>query len=167
MTYPGSPPPPPQPHGAGYPPPDWAPPQPPKKRRWPWIVGGLFGLLVLGVIVSPSQPAQTPTSAAVPTPVATVPAVPAAAPAQSAAASPAGTIPQGEWMVGAEVAPGKYRSTGAEPGLFELCSATTKDANGQVIDWKTANAGEPVLLKVTSKAATVQNVGCEPFVKIG
>jgi hypothetical protein len=46
MTYPGQQyPPPPQGH---YPPQGWAPPPAPKKtRKWPWIVGGVVGFIVL------------------------------------------------------------------------------------------------------------------------
>lgn len=72
----------------------------------------------------------------------------------------------GEWMVGVEVEPGTYRSPGAVAGFFELCSASTRAANGNVIDWKTGNKDEPVLIKITSDAETFSNSGCEPFVKV-
>ncbi len=74
-------------------------------------------------------------------------------------------------MVGEDVAPGTYRSTGAKEGLFELCSVTThSDENGDsdtTMDWKTANADEPIRLKLSGKVKSVKATGCENFVKVG
>jgi hypothetical protein len=81
-------------------------------------------------------------------------------------AKPAG-IDEGEWLVGAEVEPGRYRSTGAKEGIFDLCSATTRSDSGDVIEWKTGKTGEQVLINVTGGAARFSHSGCEPFVKVG
>ena len=82
MTYPQP------PHGQ-YPPQQWPPAPPaPKKRKWLRILGiaaaALVGLMVLGAIVGPQQPASTP--AAGPRPATTE------QPAQVAADQPAGSV---------------------------------------------------------------------------
>ncbi|OZM81704.1 hypothetical protein CFP66_12115 [Pseudonocardia sp. MH-G8] len=79
----------------------------------------------------------------------------------------AGTIPQGEWIVGDEVAPGRYRSAGAETGIFELCSVFVNDESGSVMDFSTGNEGEQVLITIPENAATVSNSGCVPFRPVG
>jgi hypothetical protein len=56
---------------------------------------------------------------------------------------------------------------GTQPGIFELCSVSTKDKNGNVLDWKTGNEGDQVLITITEKADTVEIAGCEPFQKVG
>lgn len=74
-------------------------------------------------------------------------------------------IGEGEWMVDEDMSPGTYVSTGAVKDAFALCSATVKGAEGEVIEWKTANAGERVVIEVPTNAARFVNHGCEPFVK--
>jgi hypothetical protein len=127
----------------------------------------LFGVGCGASSGASSTPAAS--SGAAPT-VVPAPAQAAPAPAAtqgSAAQHEAGTIPQGEWLVGDEVAPGRYRSMGAVEGIIELCSASTRSENGDVMEWKTGNAGEQVILTVTEKAVTVTNSGCEPFTPVG
>lgn len=53
--------PPPPGHHGGYPPPGWQPPiQPRKRRKWPWIVGIPFGLLVLLIVVAALSGSRQP-----------------------------------------------------------------------------------------------------------
>lgn len=155
----------------GSPQPD-QPPTPLKPRRWPWLLGIAAALLVGAAIggsgggsssssTASSTAARPTTSWPVPDTTKPTPAAPAAAAEPDLSAG----IPEGEWSVPDQVKPGQYRSTGAKQGIFELCSATTRDAAGNVLDWKTANAGEQVLITVSSKAATFSNTGCETFVK--
>lgn len=103
-----------------------------RRRRWPWIVLGVLGVAVLiGVIngprTAPSSVGAGPiaantTQAAVPaaTPLAAAPpAAPAAAPAP---AGPVTTVGDGEYQVGVDVAPGRYKTPGPDPsGAFPLC----------------------------------------------
>ncbi len=69
-------------HYQHYVPQPSAPPAPkPAAKKWPWIVGGLAVLLVLGAIIGPHQPAPTtalPTIAA--QPLAAIPTPTSAAP---------------------------------------------------------------------------------------
>ena len=178
QQYPPIPPPP--PYGAPDPQ-QWqgysqqAPPPAPKKRRWPWIVGGLFVLVfvvpALGNNGSNSTTKSSTTSSAAPV----APAVAAPAPAQQApAAEPAGpksSFGDGTWVVGEDIAPGTYKSPGAQEGMFELCSVTThSDENAdsdKTMDWKTANANEPIRLKLSGKVKSVKATGCEDFTKVG
>jgi hypothetical protein len=72
-------------------------------------------------------------------------------------------------VVGQDIAPGTYRSDGAQAGLFDLCSVSTHTgdaADGSIIDWKTANANEPVRIKVSGAAKSVESHGCNTFTKV-
>jgi len=83
---------------------------------------------------------------------------------------PAGSIPgDGTFLVGSDVQPGVYRSTGATPGFFELCSVSrlrNLEGSNDLIQWQTANANEPVILTVKASDAAIKAAGCEPFAKI-
>lgn len=91
-----------------------------------------------------------------------------AAPVVEAAGPPdlAQGIPDGQYLVPEEVAPGEYRSAGATEGLFELCSVNTENESGDILDFSSGNAGDQVLITITEEAARVQISGCEPFIKI-
>jgi len=163
-----------------YAPPQYAPaghspvtPEPPKKKRTGLkIFGGIVGgLILLGIIGNAmgggNNRSATPTTNTAP--VAQAPAATQAAEVQSAPASGPDLsqgIPDGQYIVGDEVAPGRYKSVGAQAGIFELCSVSTKDKNGNVLDWKTGNEGDQVLITITEKADTVEIQGCEPFRKV-
>jgi hypothetical protein len=154
------------PAGRGY-----ADPEPPKKKRkWPWIVGGFVAVVVLGSALNGGN-SRTATPASLPSaPVAAPQAQqPASVPEPSAPSEPdfSRGIPEGTWSVPDQVAPGKYRSTGAKEGLFEMCMVSTSSENGNVLDLDSGNAGEQVQITVTSKAVEFKNSGCEPFVKVG
>jgi hypothetical protein len=150
-----------------YPP---APEPPKKKRKWPWVVGGFVVLIVLGSAVNGGN-SRSATNASPPSVPATAAQAqqPASAPEQSSPSEPdfSEGIPEGTWSVPDQVSPGKYRSTGAKEGLFEMCMVSTSSENGNVLDLDSGNAGEQVQITVTSKAAEFKNSGCEPFVKVG
>lgn len=144
--------------------PGYPAPAAPKRKRWPWVLGGfavtLTAFVACGAAVSTTQPG----------PAGTTRAGTGQAKARTAppAEAPSGTIPPGSWLVPSEVAPGRYRSTGAPEGLIEYCQITTEDATGKVLEWKnTGAAGAPVLVTVSKNAATVTNSGCATFTKVG
>lgn len=88
MTYPGQPPYPTGPQQ--WPPQQWPMQPPPKKRKWPWIVGGIFGFLVLISAVGGNSTPSGTTPA--PTALPTVQQAPAAVSAQPAPARPDPTV---------------------------------------------------------------------------
>jgi hypothetical protein len=161
---------------AAYPPP---PPAPKKTRKWPWIVGGLFVLLfvvpALGnsskSTTTSSTPTTAPAPAAAPAPAQPLKAADEPAEEQPAAASgPKTSFGDGTWVIGEDIVEGTYKSAGAQEGMFELCSVTThSDENADsntTLDWKTANANEPIRLKLSGKVKSVKATGCEDFVKV-
>jgi hypothetical protein len=131
-------------------------------------------LLFLGFAgtASTANRAGVPTANSVPPDAAapaskTDPQSSAAAPAKPA--GPTTSFGDGTWVVGEDIQPGTYRSPGAKPGLFDVCSASTHTgdaADGSILDWKTANAGEPVRIKVSGAAKSVEVHGCETFTKV-
>ena len=62
------------------------------------------------------------------------------------------------------MAPGKYKSSGATEGIFEFCSVSTKNSEGDMIDWETSNANEQVLITI-KRGQTMEASGCEEFRK--
>lgn len=170
--YQGPPPPPPghyAPPAAAYPPPPSEPPK--KKRKWPWVVGGLFALMVISSIANGGNRTSAPAVSTTPqasSQSATSQATQPQAQAPAAASGPdlSQGIPDGQYIVGDEVAPGRYKSPGAQSGIFDLCSVTTRSANGDVLEWKTGNEGDQVLITVSEKADTIEIHGCEPFQKV-
>lgn len=155
---------------ANYP----TPPHPQGKRMPAWAVvlicvGVLLAVVcsVAFVAVSLQRPAdpgwtvQPSSSTSAPAPAKTSSA------ATPAAAAPAGQIGEGTYEVGPEIAPGKYKSAGAKPSAFQLCTWTVKGSDGKVIDLGSAG-GEAEQQLVTLKAGQVfESSGCHPWVKVG
>ncbi|MGD9527132.1 hypothetical protein [Pseudonocardia sp.] len=194
MTYPGAPGQPPHdPYSQYTPPPGYptgqhptyphgtqqwplpAPPAPKPKPKWPWIAGGVvFLLFIIGVSgnrQTTTAPTATPaTIPAAPTVTRADSTTPAAAAAPPVASGPQTSFGDGTWVVGEDIEPGTYKSTGAKPGIIEFCSVTTlagDTSDSDIIDWVTANANEPVRIKVTGKVKAVKATGCEDFTKVG
>jgi hypothetical protein len=101
-------------------------------------------------------PPSTTVASAPPSVVAAAPAVPLKAVYDDApAAVPAGpktSFGDGTWVVGEDIVPGNYKSAGAQSGLFEYCQITThfdENAESSFLDWKNANADEPIRVKVS------------------
>jgi hypothetical protein len=88
----------------------------------------------------------------------------------AASSGPKTSFGDGTWVVGEDIVGGTYKSSGAQEGIFELCSVTTlagDTSDSKVIDWLTANADEPMRLKVSGKVKAVKATGCETFTKVG
>jgi hypothetical protein len=85
-------------------------------------------------------------------------------------ALPTGTIPgDGFFRVGTDIQPGTYRSTGAQEGIFEFCSWSTKKgavSNSDTVDFGTANANEPMVVEIGKNTKGFQTSNCEPWVKV-
>lgn len=174
----------------------YPPPSKSRVPTWLWIVGGvlLLGVVLccLGSCVaivasggsntnpsssaSPSHsPSTVPTSSAPSpdptTPPATTPPATTPPATQAPPLPPLGAVAQtfedGSYIVGTDVAPGRYRSPGASEGFIELCSVSTKDASGNMDDWETsAKTTAPVLITL-KVGQTVKASGCQTFAKIG
>ena len=156
-----------------YPQPYAPPPVQKQRKMWPWIIlTGVVALFIgvgIGSSGSKTAPATTGTSASKVTAAPTVAAQPPAQPPAEAKPGPATTFGDGTWVVGEDIQPGTYKSTGARPGIFQVCSVSTHTGDagdGNVIAWETANgANEPVRIKV-DKAGSVKATGCEVFTKV-
>ena len=60
-------------------------------------------------------------------------------------------------------------ATGAKEGIFEFCSVFTyanDTADGSVLALDSANANEPIRIKVSGKVKSVKASGCETFTKV-
>jgi hypothetical protein len=177
----------PPPHGYYAPPAPAAQPEPPRtgrgRKALRWIVGGFVALFVIGSITGPRDDEQatvTEVPAAAAVPAVDAPAAPAAevTPAPEALAPEASTAPQlaapegigeGTHIVGVDIEPGTYRSSGATPGLFELCLWSTKDgpaSNADVIDFGTANTDERQVVEIASDVGAFESSGCEPWQRV-
>lgn len=148
-------------------------PQPPKKRRKGGYIalGVLVGVAVLTLVgnaVGQNSTVNEPRTVAVhdtrqPTTV-------AAAPATTAAPrGPQTSFGEGTWIVGVDIAPGTYRSTGAKEGLFEFCSykrlkEPTSDSDS--LSWGTANANEPIVIAIKPTDGAFQSSNCDTFTKV-
>lgn len=151
-----------------YPQPYAPPPVQKPRKMWPWIVVTAIVFLFIGVGIGGSGSRTTTTTAGATVSGAKVTAAPTAPAPAEAPSGPATSFGDGTWVVGEDIVPGTYKSTGARPGFIELCSVTTHAGaagDGDVIKWETANAGEPVLINVT-KAKSVKATGCETFQKV-
>ncbi len=164
MTYPG----PPGQHQYYPPPPPWQPsPQPKKPRRWPWVVGGFIGLVVIGAAVSPSQSDTTASSTAAtvasratssvrPAPVTVPPATPTPTAAAQQQSGPMTTFDDVETLaVGEDIAPGQYVTSGAPGGFLQnnCYYEIHKRESGTFSDLiKNGNIGEGAKGRVSLKA---------------
>lgn len=154
----------------------YAPAPAPRKPRWfARKVVLLPATLVVGIIIGANMRTAPPAPVAVAAPAASVPSVtapasvPASAPIVAAsepttvAAAPAGpvtTFGNGTYLVGDEVAPGKYRSAGVDGSMcyWDL----TNDA-GTIVDQGVATEGPS---RATLKAGlTFKSSGCSTWNK--
>lgn len=140
----------------GIPPQRQAPPAPPRKPRTGWkvtvgvIAGLIVGLAIGGntsrpvastagtagssapsASVAAPAPALAPASTVVPAPVSA--AVPAPAPEPAAPVGPLTSFSDGTYEVGADIAPGKYKTPG--PGstdILDSCYMEVGDGSGSI-----------------------------------
>ncbi|GAA4784300.1 hypothetical protein GCM10023200_17400 [Actinomycetospora chlora] len=143
-----------------------APAAPRRRRRWPWIVGGLLLLLVIIVSTSPTTP-STPTPAA-PTPAAASAAPSAAAPAQVTPPSgPATSFGDGTHVVGEDIEPGTYRTAGPADGGMGMCYwSRLRNTSGE-LDGIIANGVPtgPSTVTIRSGDAAFETTGCQTWTK--
>lgn len=147
------------------PPPGPAPRPDNRIPRWPFFIGVPLMFIVLIAACGPAQPA-TRSSVSSSTGSNAV----ASAPAQAASSGPKTEFGDGTWVVGEDIVAGTYKSSGAKEGFFEFCSVSTyasDTGDGSVIGFDTANANEPIRIKVSGKVRSVKVGGCEPFTKVG
>jgi len=89
---------------------------------------------------------------------------------ETRAPSPTGTIGEGTYIVGVDIEPGTYRSTGAKKGLFEFCSWRTlagPSDNSDIIDIGSANADEPMVVEIGPEVKAFKSSNCEPWQRVG
>jgi hypothetical protein len=132
------------------------------------VLGCLGALLGVGLLITVLAVACTSTSPDAPE--IDLPRQTSAAPAPDtdADADPvADTYPNGDYVVGKDIPPGEYQTSGAQSGLFEYCDVQT-DGNGPGGDgfgqWKNAGApGERIIITLTEADGTLSINGCEPL----
>lgn len=149
-----------------------APQVPPRRRRrWPWIIGGVvLALVVVSALnagqgtPSPARSTSTPTVAATPSTALALPAAPAS-PAPAPVPAPAGpltTFGNGTYLVGEDVTPGKYRSPGVQDSIAPLCYWDLTDESGTIKDQGIANEGPS--RATLREGLTFKSQGCEDWV---
>ena len=137
------------------------------QRRWrlpylvrlPLVLAAVVAALVIGWKVTHPQGAAQPRASA--------PAV-SASPVAAAPATPAGSISDGVWIVGSDVQPGTYRSSGAETGGYCMWSRHSSTAGGPfdaIIASDGSKAGQ-VLVTIQPGDKLFRTHGCAPFTKV-
>lgn len=144
-------------------------PQPPKKKRkWPWIVGGVVAVGVLAAIANPDSAKEgfeDGYNAADPTTVVDERPTPVDAP--PAPAAPAQLPDNGTLRVGTDIQPGNYVvSVGddwlmGDTGYWERLSCTTGDFSCILSNEVVTGPGYLTVLP-TDVAVKVQNVQLQP-----
>lgn len=181
----------------GYPPPrNGYPPRqprhaPPPRRRWPWVVGGVFLLLVIIGIVNGGNrsapitagnvPELTTTEATAPTleseaPIATPEPTsirtprPTAKPKPTPKSTPVGpltTFGPGTYVVGTDILPGTYRSAGPTSDLF-CYWARLKDTSGDMSAIvANDNTSGPTTVTISPSDGAFTTSRCQEWHKIG
>ncbi|MFG2873307.1 hypothetical protein [Streptomyces sp. NPDC048338] len=155
------------------PPPYYGPygPPPPKKGMSTGAVVAITlgsivgGLVLLGAIASVGDDGGDRVDAKPTRTAAARPSTQAAdAPTKAAPKATAAGYGDGDYMVGEDIPAGTYVSTGAQAGIFELCSITTAPtAKGVMPQWKTGNKDERVIITLTAEDGVVSISGCEPL----
>lgn len=137
------------------------------RRRWrlpylvrlPLVLAAVVAALVIGwKATHPPTTSQSPTAAA----------PRSAAPVAVAPAAPAGSIGEGVWIVGSDVQPGTYRSSGAPSGGYCMWSRHSSTAGGP-FDAITASDGSKagqMLVTIQAGDKLFRTHGCAPFTKV-
>jgi hypothetical protein len=140
-------------------------PPPERRRRWPWVAGGLVALVVLlsvcvAAVSSGSSTKSTGGVNATPTPATKASA---AAAAQTTAPTTAPkpqyvTFHDGTLRVGQDVQPGTYRTRSGSPGCY---FARLKGFSGQLEDIAAnGNTNGPAVVTITAADKGFQSRGC-------
>lgn len=112
-----------------------APPPAPKKKKWPYVLGGIAALIVLGSAMNSGKSGATGSSAS-PTPSSgsgvsnAQPAVQQPVPQSS---GPATSMGAGSYQVGTDIVAGRYKTTGPDKSsIFPNCYwERSKDDSGE------------------------------------
>ncbi|WP_328292901.1 hypothetical protein OG218_09150 [Kineococcus sp. NBC_00420] len=114
------------------------------------------------VTVTASSAAEPVAAATVTAPAATVTVTAdAPAPAPAAVQQASGkSVGNGDWLVGSDVEPGTYKSSGVDGSL---CYADTSDGNGNINQQEVTPEG-PTIITVSAKDKVFSVSGCEDFV---
>jgi hypothetical protein len=107
-----------------------------------------------------AKAAATVTEKAAPAPTVTVTEK---APEPKPEPEPEEEIGDGSYLVGSDIKPGTWKSSGAEGGL---CYADTKTENGGILEQEVANEGS-VIIRITKRAYTFESRGCGTWKKVG
>ena len=125
---------------------------PKKSRKWPLVVGGIFVLLVIigSFNEDDRSSTQTSSSSRYPASAAPYPSY-SAAPTTATQSGPRTSFSDGTYLLGSEIQPGRYRTSGASPdAIFQFCMASRQRADGQGIGFpETTNTG-PAFITIQS-----------------
>jgi hypothetical protein len=144
--------------------------KPPKRRRWPWILGVIgaffFGLIVGAVPSGGTQPTAAPAST-VTVPGATVTQPPATVtvpgPKVTETQKPpeaTAVIEEGTWEVGVDVAPGRYKTVEAvDPDGMCYWKITTTGKPDNIVDNDIVSGGKPTVTVKKGQDFTTQGCG--------
>lgn len=156
--------------------PPYAPIQePPKKRKkWPWIVGGVLVFAIIGSVANQQKPAPTssdsaPTTSATPAaePLSQPPATQAPPPVAPEPAKPA-QFGDGTHRVPQDVKPGTYKTDGPDGSLGSVCHwSRLKDTSGS-FEAIIANGlpSGPTSVTIAETDGAFQTTGCKPWVAV-
>ncbi|OEV08923.1 hypothetical protein [Streptomyces nanshensis] len=71
----------------------------------------------------------------------------------------------GDYVVGEDIPPGTYESSGAASDVFDLCSITTEPKGDKFPQMKTGNKGERIIITLSQGDGTLTVQGCHPLKK--
>jgi hypothetical protein len=145
---------------------------PRKKSKAGWIVGGIVALLALLCVggsaiafMSAGAGSSDAVNGQIPLPAATERS--GSKPAKPVAKVKT-TIPEGNWVVGKEVAAGEYRTEGAAPGVIRMCSWTVRKGPGlkaEVVDVGSVQGAEQPGRVRLDKGLYFETSGCEDWAR--
>jgi hypothetical protein len=142
------------------------------RRSWPWVVGGivvLLGIIGLGIVGGGQQSSTSTVTTAEPP----APAAPPAAPAELLAA-PASLVNlatafgDGTYVVGIDIVPGAYATTGPAAGGIGTCSwSRLKDTSGNVDSIITSDVQRgPTTVTITNTDGVFNTAGCTTWQEV-
>ena len=144
-----------------------APPAAKPRQNWPWFVGGI--VILLYIISGGGEKSATSTvttaepPATVAPPAAVAPPAPLAHPADLAPAFGDGT-----YVVGTDIVPDTYETTGPAAGGIGMCSwSRLKDTSGN-FDSIFANGVQqgPTTVTISKTDGAFKTAGCNPWQKV-
>jgi hypothetical protein len=157
------------------------PPAPVKKKRSKkkivgWSIGGVVVLITV-ISISSGNTAAAPTSPTAPS-LTVTPSIPdttayapttTEAPAPPAPVGPVTTFTDGTYQVGVDIAPGRYKTAGADPSLFaDNCYTERESDDSGEFSSIIANNNTTGPYSVTVKKGEFFKAdGCLPFTKVG